>query len=86
MAAFVDMVAAGSHNQTAEYIAEQVISVVEKHKLQDKFAAIVTDTPNVMKAAVKIIQQTYPKVIAIGCGCHVLDLFLKDLTKLKEVS
>ena len=59
---------------------------MKKHGLKDRLAALVTDTPRVMKAAWRLLEAKLPGIITFGCICHVLDLFLKDFAKLQTVS
>lgn len=50
--------------------------MVEKHNLQDRVVAIITDTPSTMKSLWRKLLRKYRKLIALGCGAHILQLFL----------
>ena len=44
----------------------------------EKVAAIVLDSPNTNKSALKSFEKKHPTVTGLYCVCHVLSLFLKD--------
>jgi Protein of unknown function (DUF 659) len=50
----------------------------------EKFSAVVTDNPNVMKAVWKIIEERYPTIAAYGCAAHGVNLLIKDIAHLPE--
>jgi hypothetical protein len=55
----------------------QVISAVERHNLESKVVAFVSDNASTMKVAWDGLHELYPQLITIGCVAHSLNLFLK---------
>ena len=50
------------------------------------FAAVVADNTTANHAALALLTTKYPWLIAIFCGVHVLNLLIKDIVKLREIS
>lgn len=50
-AVFIDMHAAGAEKVTASYMFDSIQECLTNHGLKQKLAAVVTDTPNVMKVS-----------------------------------
>ncbi|KAE9546800.1 hypothetical protein FO519_009988 [Halicephalobus sp. NKZ332] len=67
------------------FICKVLSSEIEKLGPQ-KIVALVTDNAPNMKAAWKLINQSYPWIVCEGCKAHGVDLAAKDLCKLDFVS
>lgn len=61
----------------AEWLTSAVIDMIKKNKMENKASALVTDTPNIMRAVWGRVQRLYPSIEAVPCVCHVLNLALK---------
>lgn len=77
-------------SQTAENIAEAIISVIEEVG-SGKFVALVMDNANVVKAAGRKVEEKFPNISSYGCAAHCLNLLVKDILEthasiLSEVS
>ena len=68
----------------AVFIAEKLIKRIEQLGPDDA-VSVVTDGPNVMRAAWKIVEKKFPKIVCTWCAGHVTDLMLEDLGKLPFV-
>lgn len=68
-------------SQTATTITNSICAVLEEVGVE-KFSAVITDNPNVMQAAWKLIEGRYPHIAAYGCAAHGVNLLIKDITNL----
>lgn len=64
--------------QDAQRMAAEIEATIEEVGVH-KIDMIVTDNPNVMKAAWKNVEERNPLVSCNGCACHVVNLLVKDL-------
>jgi hypothetical protein len=51
---------------------------------KEKVIGVVTDNPNVMQKAWKLIQERFPKISAYGCAAYAYNLLMKDILELPE--
>ena len=51
----------------------------------NKFSAVITDTASVMKAAWRIIEESYPNIVCLGCNSHVMNLLISDILKIDQI-
>ncbi|XP_040076165.1 zinc finger BED domain-containing protein 4-like [Ixodes scapularis] len=78
---FYSAVETEDHRHTGDYIAGEIVKVVEKIGT-DKVFALVTDHASNMKAAWTIVSLRYPSITTLGCCAHGLNLLLSDMLKL----
>jgi hypothetical protein len=71
--------------EDAKRVAELICAEIEKTGALT-IVQVVTDTCSVMKAAWKIIENTFPWITCTCCGPHVLSLELTDMGKIPEVA
>jgi hypothetical protein len=69
-----------SESHTAEFLAQQIESVLKDVGIQ-KFAGIVTDAGSNVHNARDIISKKFPHILNIRCIAHSLNLITKDLIK-----
>lgn len=66
-------------SQNAPAIASSILKVIDELGAH-KFSSVVTDNAPVMKAAWKLIEETYPNISANGCAAHAVNLLIKDIS------
>ena len=71
----------GSEFHTAKYIYNELKTIIEDVG-PSKFAGIVTDNASSMRAAWKLLNKDYPRLICLGCNAHIGNLLIKDILKL----
>ncbi|CAG8702176.1 12985_t:CDS:1 [Acaulospora morrowiae] len=81
---FYDAKYTGSESHTAEYIYNEIKSVIETIG-SSKFVGVITDNANTMRAAWKRLNQDYPKLICLGCNAHIGHLLVKDIIKHEKI-
>jgi hypothetical protein len=69
--------------QNAVAIADEIGLVIEEIGVS-KFSAVITDSPNVMILARKLLVERYPTISAYGCAAHGVNLLIKDIVALPE--
>ena len=69
----------------ARVVADKLLEVIQRHKLENKTASFVTDTCSVMKAAWNLLATDMPMLMSFGCQAHVWSLFLKDVCDMPAV-
>jgi Protein of unknown function (DUF 659) len=69
--------------QNAVAVANEIGSVIEEIGVA-KFSAVITDSPNVMVLARKILEERYPTLSAYGCAAHGVNLLIKDIVAIPE--
>ncbi|KAF0493593.1 zinc finger bed domain-containing protein 1-like [Gigaspora margarita] len=70
--------------QNANNIAkakEDIIETIDKSKV----CAIITDNALVMKKSWKILSNSFPNIIYMGCLAHNLNLIVQDIMKLNQI-
>ena len=65
-------------SDNAKYIFDLMDAVI-KEKGPLNILLICTDTPHVMKAAWKLVEDKYGWISCVGCMTHVLNLLFKDI-------
>ncbi|GFH29265.1 zinc finger bed domain-containing protein 1-like, partial [Haematococcus lacustris] len=50
-----------------------------------KICGLVTDTPSSMQKLWRSVEAAMPKVLAMGCWAHILNLFSSDVKKLPRI-
>ncbi|KAJ9534806.1 hypothetical protein QJQ45_017228, partial [Haematococcus lacustris] len=50
-----------------------------------KVCGLVTDTPSSMQKLWRLVEAAMPKVLAMGCWAHILNLFFTDVKKLPRI-
>ena len=75
---FYRSVVCGTASHTAEYIASQLLLVIEELG-PNNFAAICSDSAANMLSANRIVSARYPHIIGIGCTAHQTNLMVKDV-------
>lgn len=78
---FVKSIHSKENRHTGDYIAEEMIKVIEEFGAS-KFRGCITDNAANMKSAWQTVQQTYPKIFCFGCLSHSLNLLAGDIEKL----
>lgn len=78
MAVFLDFYNTEVDKVSGSFMAKLLDDIVKKHNLGDKITAVVTDTPSSMKLMWSLVQKANPKIFAMGCWAHVLNLVFKD--------
>ena len=65
---------------------ESVCPVLMDYKdtFVSKLVAVITDNASVMNAAKRVLRETFPKIIPIGCSAHLFNLIAKDLCSIKR--
>ncbi|GFH12570.1 dimer_Tnp_hAT domain-containing protein, partial [Haematococcus lacustris] len=53
--------------------------------LTGKICGLVTDTPSSMQKLWRLVEAAMPKVLAMGCWAHILNLFFTDVKKLPRI-
>lgn len=81
---FYKSVSTDTNRHTSEYIADQMLSVIDELGA-DKFLAVVSDNAANMKGSWKIIQQKYTHIFCYGCVAHGLNLLIGDICKLQSL-
>ena len=75
-------------DHTAEYV-EAIFSQVDGHPAPsvpvNLVSAVVMDSPNVNKAAMKVLAEKYPSIAFLPCAFHALDNFFGKLVKNVEL-
>lgn len=75
---FVEFVMTKSNSHNAEYLAQLIINVMEKHG-SEKFLVIIGDNAANMKAALTLVKVKYPHIVPLGCLAHLLNLLCSDI-------
>ena len=70
----------GEECHTASYLAEKLEEVIEDVG-RDKIVAICTDSAANMKAALNILQKSYPEIYMVRCHSHQLNLIIGEILK-----
>lgn len=82
---FLKTVAPGLHRETADFVGEEVIKIidefVDKGQNAKKFFIIITDNAANMKAMWVIVRAKYSHIVMIGCLAHMLNLLLTNIMK-----
>ncbi|KAL6755268.1 hypothetical protein V8C86DRAFT_3137923 [Haematococcus lacustris] len=68
------------HSVTSDFMLAKITQILEKHnlhsgKLTGKICGLVTDTPSSMQKLWCLVEAAMPKVLAMGCWAHILNLF-----------
>ena len=81
--------AAGVDAMGSVWVLEQLESFHVEESGPDVVAAMVLDSPNVNRKALRDLEAKYPTVACMYCVCHIISLFFKDvfckLPALKEL-
>ncbi|XP_050065658.1 uncharacterized protein LOC126554641 [Aphis gossypii] len=81
---FVDFIDTDGKRHTAEYLASQIITVINKYNPK-KFVAFISDNAsNIVKAA-EIVQNKFEHMLMLTCVCHTLNLLVKDIFKCDQL-
>lgn len=75
---FVEYVMTKSHSHNAEYLAQLITNVMEKHG-PEKFLVVIGDNAANMKAALHIVKDKFPHIVPLGCLAHLLHLLCSDI-------
>ena len=78
---FYDAKHTGAESHTAEYIYQELKSIIETIG-PSKFAGVITDNASSMRAAWGLLNRDYPQLICLGCNAHTGNLLIKDIMKL----
>ncbi|CAG8495894.1 5660_t:CDS:2 [Scutellospora calospora] len=78
---FYDAKYTGSELHNAEYIYNELKVIIEGVG-PSKFAAIITDNASSMRAAWKLLNKDYPRLICLDCNAHISNLLINDILKL----
>ncbi|XP_065315124.1 uncharacterized protein LOC135924008 [Gordionus sp. m RMFG-2023] len=78
---FFKSIDTGSCAHTGEYIASELIKVIEEIGCQ-KFISLVTDNAKNMKKAWSLVKAKYNYIECFGCAAHGLNLLIKDLCQI----
>ena len=72
-------------SHTGEYIADEVLKVIEKIKREcgKMVIGVVTDNASNMKKAWRLIEEKFPAKTCYGCAAHGLNLIFCDIMKLE---
>jgi len=81
---FFDAIYSGEESHTAKWVANEIIKQMEIIDI-NKFSAVITDTASVMKAAWRIIEESYPNIVCLGCNSHVMNLLISDILKIDQI-
>ncbi|GET53362.1 zinc finger BED domain-containing protein 1-like [Rhizophagus irregularis DAOM 181602=DAOM 197198] len=81
---FFDAIYSGEESHTAKWVADEIIKQMEIVGI-NKFSAVITDTASVMKAAWRIIEDSYPSIVCLGCNSHVMNLLISDILKIDQI-
>lgn len=83
---FVDFLPTGSNKHTGEFIAQEIIKILDQFG-PEKFFVIVGDNAKNMSAAFKIVRSTegYKHIVSIGCIVHLMHLICKDIIDCNKV-
>ena len=63
------------------YICDRIYDKIKEYG-EDKITLVLTDSPNVNKAARNLLKEKFPAIIFGPCATHVLDLFVEDFEKI----
>jgi len=81
---FVDFIDTDGKSHTAEYLASQIITVINKYDPK-KFVAFISDNAsNIVKAA-EIVQNKFEHMLMLTCICQTLNLLVKDIFKCDQL-
>jgi Protein of unknown function (DUF 659)/hAT family C-terminal dimerisation region len=75
---FLESVSTGQQGHDAEFIAKDIIRVIQGND-KTTFAGAVTDNTSANKKAWKILKETFPSSYFQGCCAHGLHLLVKDV-------
>ncbi|KAJ9531460.1 hypothetical protein QJQ45_006832 [Haematococcus lacustris] len=82
---FLDVVLTQDHSVTSDFMLAKITQILEKHNLTGKICGLVTDTPSSMQKLWCLVEAAMPKVLAMGCWAHILNLFFTDVKKLPRI-
>lgn len=67
-------------SHTAEYLASQIITKINKYDSKNCVVFISDNDSNIVKAD-EIVQNKFEHMVMLTCVCHTLNLLIKDIFK-----
>jgi hypothetical protein len=84
-AIFIKSVHTHVNRHTGQYIAEGLQEVIAEIG-PEKLVAVTTDNASNMTSSWEFLKSTYPQITYLGCGSHMINLLVEDITKLPTFS
>lgn len=77
---FLKTIEQGANREDSDFVASKMKDVIREVDGPDnKVFLLISDFAPVMRAAWRKVQEEYPHIYAVGCGCHGLDLNIKHI-------
>lgn len=77
---FLKSITPGTQAETAQYLAEEIKSVIEEIGSR-RFICVITDNASNMRAAWRIIGEEFINISCVGCAAHTFNLLFQDIAK-----
>ena len=81
---FVDFIITKENRHDAQYLSEQMKIVMEKYDTE-KFFVVIGDNAANMRAAFRVLSETFQHIVPLGCIAHLLHLLCNDILNCDSV-
>ena len=80
---FLKAIFAGENRHTANFYFEAVSNIIQELG-RAKVTAVVTDNAAAMRSMWRLVEDSFPGIVCLGCAAHTLNLLLGDVFELDD--
>ena len=82
---FVKFLLTDKNKHDASYLAKQIQHIMETYGPPEKYLVVIGDNAANMRAAFRLLNETFNHIVPLGCIAHLLHLLCNDILSCESV-